>query len=54
MTTGVGEVGTGTIAGDVTAVSDVDDLAVVTDASDVGTGTSTGDVMAASDVDGVR
>ena len=42
--------GTGT---DVTAVSDVDDVVVITGVCDVGTGTNAGVVTAESDVDDV-
>ena len=44
--TGIGVVGSGTSAGDETALSNVDDVAVITGVCDVGTGTSAGDVMA--------
>ena len=46
MTTGVGDVGTVKDAGDVTAVSYLNYVAVVTGVCHVGTGTSAGDVMA--------
>ena len=38
VTISVGEVGTGTGGGDVTAVSDVDEMAVITGVCNVGTG----------------
>ena len=48
VTISVGEVGTGTGGGDVTAVSDVDEMAVITGVCDVGTRAD--DVTVVSDV----
>ena len=46
MTTSVGEVGMGRSAGDVTAVSDVGDVAITTCVGNAGMGTSDGDTTA--------
>ena len=53
MTTSVGEVGMGRSAGDVTAVSDVDDVAITTCVGNAGMGTSDGDVTAVAYVNEV-
>ena len=53
MTIGVGQVGMGTSAGDVTAVSDVDDVTVMTCVGNVGMRTRGGDITAVADVNEV-
>ena len=50
MTMVVGNMGIGTSIGDMTAISDVADVAVTTGVGEVGTGTSAGEMTAISDV----